>query len=61
MKIKCVKTENGTIIPIHQIAYIAPPDGCHYIRTSADTDRHEQAHLLSHEQYNKLLNELEML
>ena len=62
-KIKCIKADNGAIIPIHQIAYIAPPNCCHYIRTSADTFGcvENYGHKLSDEEYNKLLKELEII
>lgn len=62
-KIKCIKADNGAIIPIHQIAYIAPPNCCHYIWTSADTygSNYNRGHKLSEEEYNKLLNELEII
>ena len=31
-KIKCVETENGTIIPIHNIAIISNENDSHYIK-----------------------------
>lgn len=59
-KIKCVVSENGTILPIHNIAVIAPPECTHVVWTNADV-RAEDGHKLSDEQYYALLMELEYI
>ncbi len=58
--IMCITTINGTIIPIHQIAKIAGQTSSHYIWTSADSEGSD-GHKLNDAEYNKLLNELEIL
>lgn len=59
-KIKCVVAENGTILPIHNIAVIAPPKCVHEVWTNADCFV-EDSHKLSDEQYYALLKELEYI
>lgn len=58
-KIKCVKSTNGTIIPINNIALISPRECSHYIWTNCDVD--SRGHELSDKQYNALLRELEII
>lgn len=58
-KIKCVKSEVGMIIPIHNIALINA--FTHYIWSNADTETFNSGHKLSDEQYNALLRELEII
>lgn len=60
MKIKCIKAENGTIIPIHQIAAISAPECSHFIWTTCDGEG-SSGYSLSDKEYKKLLNELDML
>jgi len=58
-KIKCVISENGTIIPIHNISAIAGEHSSHYVWTNCDYDGY--GYKLSDEQYNALLRELEFI
>ena len=58
-KIKCVISENGTIIPIHNISVISGEHSSHYIWTNCDYDGY--GYKLSDEQYNALLRELEFI
>ena len=60
MKIKCIKSENGTIILIYQIAAISDPKSSHYIWTSKDIEGNT-GYKLSDKEYKKLLNELDIL
>ena len=60
-KIKCVISENGTIIPIHNISLIAGEKSSHYVWTNADGDNGNYGHKLSDEQYNALLREIEII
>lgn len=58
-KIKCVISENGTIIPIYNISAIAGGHSSHYVWTNRDADG--IGYKLSDEQYNALLRELEYI
>ena len=58
-KIKCVISENGTIIPIHNISVIAGEGCSHYIWTNIDVD--QLGYKISDKQYNALIKELKML
>ena len=58
-KIKCVKSEVGIIIPIHNIALINA--FTHYIWTNADTVYSNSGHKLSDDQYDALVKELEII
>ena len=58
-KIKCVVSDNGTIIPINNIAVISDKHCSHYIWTNIDIDH--EGYKLSDEQYNALMKELKML
>lgn len=58
-KIKCVISENGTIISIHNIALIAGEKSSHYVWTNRDIDH--EGYKLSDEQYNALLREVEII
>lgn len=58
-KIKCIISVNGTIIPINNIAVISGKHNSHYIWTNKDVD--SDGYKLTDEQYNALMNELEML
>ena len=58
-KIKCVVSENGTIIPIHNISLIAGEKSSRYVWTNRDIDH--EGYKLSDEQYNALMKELKML
>lgn len=58
-KIKCVVSDNGTIIPINNIAVISGKECSHYIWTNKDIDH--EGYKLSNEQYNALMKELKML
>ena len=60
-KIKCVVSENGTIIPIHNISLIDGEKSSHYIWTNADGYDSSYGHKLSDKQYNALMKELKML
>jgi hypothetical protein len=60
-KIRCVISENGTIIPIHNISLIAGEKSSHYVWTNADGDDDNYGHKLSDEQYNALLREIEII
>ena len=60
-KIKCVISENGTIIPIHNIAVISAKNASHYIWSNADADDSNCGHKLSEGQYDALLRELEYI
>ena len=58
-KIKCVVSDNGTIIPINNIAVISGKHCSHYIWTNKDSDH--EGYKLTDEQYNALMNELKIL
>jgi len=58
-KIKCVISENGTIIPIHNISAISGEHSSYYVWTNRDTE--PIGYKLSDEQYNALLRELEYI
>ena len=58
-KIKCVISENGTIIPIHNTSVILGKGCSHYIWTNGNID--PVGHKLTDEQYNALMKELKML
>ena len=58
-KIKCVKTERGMIIPIHNIALINAYTK--YIWSNADVGSFNHGYKLSDEQYDALLKELEII
>lgn len=58
-KIKCVKSEVGMIIPIHNIALINA--FTHYIWSNADAENSYYGHKLSDEQYDALVRELEII
>ena len=58
-KIKCVISENGTIIPIHNISAIAGEHSYHYVWTNEDAEH--TGYKLSNSQYNALLRELEYI
>ena len=60
-KIKCVVSDNGTIIPIHNISLIAGVKSSHYVWTNADGYDSSYGHKLSDEQYNALMKEIKML
>ena len=60
-KIKCVISENETIIPIHNISAIAGEHRPHYVWTNYDFESYAYGHKLSDEQYNALLRELEFI
>lgn len=60
-KIKCIRSENGTIIPIHNIAVISAKDASHYIWTNSDCDSNDCGHKLSDKTYNILLEELDII
>lgn len=57
-KIKCVVAVDGTILPIHNIAVIAPPECTHKVWTNANCLA-DDSYVLSDEQYIFLLGELE--
>lgn len=56
-KIRCVVSENGTIIPIHNISLIAGEKSYYYVWTNISSC----AHKISDEQYNALLREIEII
>lgn len=58
-KIKCVKSEVGMIIPIHNIALIDAR--IHYIWSNADAENSNHGHKLSDDQYDALVRELEII
>lgn len=58
-KIKCIRSENGIIIPIHNIAVISAENSSHYVWTNVDNDCH--GHKLSDRSYNILLEELDII
>ena len=58
-KIKCVVSENGTIISINNIAVISGKNSSHYIWTNRDINH--EGYKLSNEQYDALIKELKML
>lgn len=60
-KIKCIRSENGTIIPIHNIAVIATEDACHYIWTNSGCDSNNYGYKLSDRTYNILLEALDII
>lgn len=59
-KIKCVRSENGTIIPIHNIVLISPKNASHYVWTNFDTE-YSSGYKLSDRAYNALLEELDII
>lgn len=58
-KIKCIKSENGAIIPIHNIAIISAKDASHAVWTNCDIDG--PGYRLSDKTYNALLEELDII
>lgn len=58
-KIKCVVSESGIIIPIHNIAIIDPRT--HYIWSNADAENSNRGHKLSDGRYDALVRELEII
>ena len=58
-KIKCIESENGTIIPIHNIALISAKDASRRVWTNCDTD--DIGHKISDKTYNVLLDELDII
>ena len=60
-KIKCIRTKNGNIIPIHNIAIISSEEASHYIWTNCDTQEDNYGHKLSDKAYNALLEELDII
>lgn len=58
-KIKCIVSDNGTIIPINTIAAISGKNCIHHIWTNRDQDH--EGYRLSDEQYNVLIKELKIL
>jgi len=60
-KIKCIRSENGTIIPIHNIALISDEKSSHYIWTNADIRDGIYGSKLSDKSYNILLKELDII
>ena len=58
-KIKCVVSDNGTILPINNIAVISGKHCSHYVWTNRDIN--SEGHKLSNEQYDALIKELKML
>ena len=58
-KIKCIESENGTIIPIHNIALIYANDISHRVWTNCDTDN--IGHKISERAYYALLEELDII
>lgn len=59
-KLKCIRTENGTILPIQNIAAIAGEDSSHYVWTNRDTIG-GTGYKLTDRQYNALLDEIEIV
>lgn len=61
-KIKCVVTENGTIIPIHNIVAISSKDSVPRVWTAIDvTEDMFGGRRISDSQYDALLKELEYI
>lgn len=60
-KIKCIRSENGTIIPIHNIALIAHENSSHHVWTNADGGNYNCGNRLSDRSYNILLEELDII
>ena len=60
-KIKCIRSENGTIIPIHNIGLISGQNSSHYVWTNADVNCNNHGHKLSDKSYNILLDELDII
>lgn len=60
-KIKCIRTENGNIIPIQNIAIISSEKASHYIWTNCDVQDYDYGYKLSDEAYNALLEELDII
>ena len=58
-KVKCVISETGIIIPIHNIALINPYTHC--IWSNAVVRSFNLGHKLSDEQYDALLREIEII
>ncbi len=59
-KIKCVRSVDGTIIPIHSIARIADENLLHYVWTNREAVG-ETGYVLSDKSYRNLLEELEII
>ena len=59
-KIKCIRSENGTIIPIHNIALISDENASHYVWTNCDNE-YSSGYKLSDRTYNILLKELDII
>lgn len=60
-KIKCIRSLNGEIIPIHNIAIISEEKYSHYIWTNSDNEENDMGHELSEKSYRRLLNELDII
>ena len=60
-KIKCIRSENGTIIPIHNIAIISAEGTSHRIWTNSDCDSNNCGHKLSNRTYDVLLEQLDII
>jgi hypothetical protein len=58
-RIKCVISEKGIIIPIHNIALVDVRT--HYIWSNADAENSNHGHKLSDDQYDALVRELEII
>lgn len=59
-KIKCVRSENGTIIPIHNIAAISAENASHYVWRNSDGEN-SSGYKLSDRAYYALLEELDII
>ena len=57
--IKCIRDESGSFIPIHNIKYISGQQYSHYVHLGIEDER--GGYKLSEIEYNKLINELEIL
>lgn len=57
--IKCIRDESGSFIPIHNIKYISGPQYSHYVHLGIEDEG--GGYKLSETEYNKLINELEVL
>lgn len=58
-KIKCIRSENGTIIPIHNISVISGTKASHFVWTNVDND--DNGHKISDRSYNILLENLDII
>ena len=59
-KIRCIRTENGIILPLQNIAAIAGEASSHYVWTNRNPAGNT-AYKLTDRQYKALLNELEII